>query len=211
MADDVCPMAVTRTYVVSTIDTGETNADMTKAFGFDLDHMVGGTTGRPCTAAPDFHSITTNAEGVDNQLSTVLPLLGMMLMGGVNGAIQQQIQGGTLLLMFEVSEINDFTTDPAVMVHIVLGQVPAPGMVMTAGMGIAPGQTFTTMMDIATVPGTITAGRLSATTTMLPLSFMAMGAAVTLTLRDVVVGGNISAMGGFTNGEFGQASCSEIT
>ncbi len=199
-----CPAPpVSRTYVVSTIDTGEDGTDPTMAFGFDLDMMIDGAVGLPCTAAPDFTSAVTGDPGVDNQLSTVLPTLGMMLANGVNGAIQEQIQGGTLLLMFEVGDINSFTNDSSVTVHILLGMVPAGATIMTSGTGLVADQTFTTMMDIATVTGSITAGRLSAMTTTLPLSFAVMGSNITLTLRNVVIGGRISDGGGFAGGEFG--------
>jgi hypothetical protein len=198
-----CPAPMTRTYVVSTIDTS-TPPGGTMAYGFDLDDSVGGIAGQACTSAPDFTSSVTGDEGVDNQLSTVLPTLDMQIgEGGVNGAIQEQIQGGTLLLVFEVSEINSFANDTSVMVHIALGAVPTGATIQTAGTGLAADQTFTEMMDLGTVSGSITAGRLRAETPTLPLSFAVMGANVTLTLRQVVVGGSISDAGGFTHGEFG--------
>jgi hypothetical protein len=127
----------------------------------------------------------------------------MMITGGVNGAIQEQIQGGTLLLVFEVSDINSFTTDSSVMVHIALGAIPTGATIMTEGTGLAAGQTFTEMMSLGTVMGSITAGRLSAETPTLPLAFDVMGSAITLTLRNVVIGGRISDAGGLTQGEFG--------
>ncbi len=200
-ADCAAPME--RTFVISTIDTGENNMDTTMAYGFDLDGTDGGMPGLACTTAPDFISLETGAAGVDNQLSTVIPVLGTMVgPNGVNGAIQEQIQGGTLLLVFQVGDINSFNNDSSVSVRIALGAVPTGATLATDGAGLAADQTFTQMMDLGTVTGSIRAGRLSAMTATLPLSFTVMAAPITLTLRDVIVGGRITATG-FTNGEFG--------
>jgi hypothetical protein len=58
------------------------------------------------------------------------------------------------------------------------------------------------LTDLGTVMGSITGGQLSATTASLPLSFVAMGHTVTLTLHSVQFGGRIT-MGGIVNGQFG--------
>lgn len=69
--------------------------------------------------------------------------------------------------------------------------------------GIAANQAFSTLMTLgAPVMGSIDAGRLSATTAMLPLSFAAMGRNISLVLRSVHFGGRISATT-ITSGEFG--------
>lgn len=68
--------------------------------------------------------------------------------------------------------------------------------------GIAGGQTYDMLMDLGTVPGSITGGNISAITDALPLSFAAMGTTITLTLHSVQFGGHITATG-ITNGEFG--------
>jgi hypothetical protein len=128
----------------------------------------------------------------------------MMLDDGVNGAIRDQIQSGTLLLMFEVSGIESFHDDSMVVVHILLGAVPAGATIMTDGSGLAPDQMFTTMQDIATVTGTIEGGRLHAeSTATIPISFVVMDRPVTLMLRDVVIGSPISDLRGLSEGELG--------
>lgn len=198
-----CPdCAESRTYVFSTMDA-ESPADVTLAFGFDLDAASGGRSGLPCTAAPDFSSVVTGQDGVDNQLSTVLPTLSMMLPGGVNGAIQEDIQRGALLYIIEVSGIESFVDDPVVRVHGVMGR-PLPGApVVTDGDGLAPGQTFATMIDLGTVPGAITNGRLSVSELELPLTFTANGETVRMDIRHLVIGGRLSATGELTDGEIG--------
>jgi hypothetical protein len=76
------------------------------------------------------------------------------------------------------------------------------GAMANACSGIASGQTFAMLSDLGTVTGSITNGQISATTSMLPLSFSAMGHVITLTLHNVQFGGRITATG-IANGEFG--------
>jgi hypothetical protein len=76
------------------------------------------------------------------------------------------------------------------------------GMTASACTGIAAGQTFSMLQDLGTVDGSITGGQMSATTAALPLSFVAMGHTVTLTLHSVQFGGHITATN-ITGGEFG--------
>jgi hypothetical protein len=119
--------AQTRTYVIGMIDTD--TDDTSQAYGFDLDSMMdGGATASGCTSAPDFTSPITGDTAVDNQLVNALSILGSMLgADGPNGAIRDQIEAGKILLMLEVSDINSFDNDSAVMVHAVLGQVQPQG------------------------------------------------------------------------------------
>lgn len=118
--------AMTRTYVLGLIDTD--TDDPAQAYGFNLDGMMDGGAMTGCTAAMDFTSPVTGDTAVDNQLVNALSLLGSMLgPDGPNGAIRDQIEGGKILLMLEVGDINSFTSDSAVTVHAVLGQVQPEG------------------------------------------------------------------------------------
>jgi hypothetical protein len=121
---------MTRTYVISAIDA-EGDATMPdSAYGFDLDMADGLPAGAPadsCQGQTDFTSLVGGAPGVDNQLASVVSLLNGVVTGGVNGAITTQINGGKVLLMLEISEINSFTTDPAIRVHAALGQIQTSG------------------------------------------------------------------------------------
>ncbi len=199
-----CPdCSLTRTYVFSTMDTMELSADPAVTFGFDLDGVPDGREGLPCTTAPDFISVVTGQHGVDNQLGTVLPIIGQMLPNGVNGAIQEDIQRGALLYIIEVTGIANFTNDPFVAVHGVMGR-PLPGTpVVTDGAGLAPGQTFGILIDLGTVAGAITDARLSVSALQLPLSFTANGVSLLMTIRDLVIGGHLSETGELTQGEIG--------
>lgn len=73
---------------------------------------------------------------------------------------------------------------------------------MNTCSGIAAGQTFASQTDLGTVQGSITGGRLSAVTPMLPLHLSVQGAEIDLILRNVHFGGAITATG-ITGGEFG--------
>jgi hypothetical protein len=193
---------MTQTYVVSTIETTPP-ADSTLAFGFDLDSMNGGRASFPCTAAPDFTSVVSGDTAVDNQFGSIVPTFDMMLPGGFDGAIQQEIQSGALLYVVEVTRISGFVDDPAVLVHVALGRAAAGGTIVTSGAGLAPGQVLEEMIDLGTVAGTITRGRLRATIAMLPLSFRVSGTLITLTLRSVAIGGHFDASGVLSGGEIG--------
>ena len=125
----------THTYVIGMIDTQTDNVD--DAYGFNLDGMDGGPAGT-CQDIMDYTSPVTGAAGVDNQLSYLAPTLDGLLGGdGVNGAIRDQIQAGSVLLMLEVSDINSFNNDSAIRVHAVLGQVSPEGAACMAHADMA--------------------------------------------------------------------------
>ncbi len=130
---------VTRTYVIGMIDTEAD--DPNDAYGFNLDMADGNPVGMPaggCQDVMDYTSPVTMIHGVDNQLAGLAPTLDGLLGGdGVNGAIRAQIAAGKVLLMLEVSDINSFTNDPAIMVHAVLGQVSPAGAACRAHTDMA--------------------------------------------------------------------------
>ncbi len=199
--DDCGSSGETRAYVVSILDSGEGATDFEFAFGFDLDGMVDGTAGLPCTAAPDFTSSVTGDVGVDNQFSTIFPTLGTMLPGGIDGAFQEQIQSGALLLVVEVSRIDSFTSDPFVIVHLARATLPSSATIVLDGPGLAAGQTFVETTDLGVFVGSITAGRLGARSdATVPISF---GFGPALAVRNLVLGARLSDTGGLTEGELG--------
>ena len=96
----------TKTSVVSLLDVPKANDGI--APGFDLDQYTSDLSdGRSCyksdLVAPD------GTRGVDNQLATLVPLLDLEGEGALGGLIQQAINDGRLLLLFQLHEMDDGT------------------------------------------------------------------------------------------------------
>jgi hypothetical protein len=200
------------TYIVNTADVPEADMTTGRIAGFNLDGVDSTGASERCDDAPDFVSSVTGTSGVDNQLGgNVIGLLGDMLgAGGVQGAVREQIASGAFLLLFEVSDVDSFNNDPSVSVRLLLGGFS--GTIMLDGDGlVAPGQTFTSMRVLATIPSAaIVGGRLSIEAPSLPLTLDVDGNSITLNLVQARVGGTISATG-MTDGEIGaQISVAEI-
>lgn len=201
------------TYIVSTADVPEVDS-MDRAPGFDLDGAPGTGATDACTDEIDYTSPVTGATQVDNQLSAnVISLVGDMLMDGVSGAIEEQIAAGSFLLMMEVTDIDDYTTDGSVSVRLILGALPAGTMMATVGADgrLTAGQTFTSMTVLATIADAeIRAGRIEVQADSLPLSLNVMDMDLTLTLRQARIAADISATG-LSGGEIGaQLSVGDI-
>ena len=102
---EVEPQVVaTKTSVVSLLDVPK--AENGVAPGFDLDQYTSDQSdGRSCykpeLVAPD------GTSGVDNQLATLVPLLDLEGEGALGGLIQQAINDGRLLLLFQLHEMDD--------------------------------------------------------------------------------------------------------
>jgi len=195
----------TVTYIVSTADVPEVNAD-DEAPGFDLDGAPGVAASDRCDDALDYTSPITGAANVDNQLSAnVIGLLGGMLDGGVTGAIEEQIAAGTFLLLMEVNDIDSYTNDGSVNVRLILGQLPAgTTMAMVGADGrLTAGQTFESMTVLAEIDGAeIDGGRFEVAADTLPLSLAVDGMDLTLTLNEARIAANISETG-LSDGEIG--------
>jgi hypothetical protein len=180
------------TYVVSTIDTDAD--DPTRAYGFDIDHSIGGIPSLPCTGiATDFVSPITGASGVDNQWINLLPVVGMMVgADGANGGLRDQIQTGALLIVFQVGDVDSYANDASVSLRTVLARVPMGSTLRLDGAGLAPDQALETLVDLGSASGAITDGRLEADiASALPMfGFGLPGAPVSL--RDGHLGGRIS-------------------
>lgn len=202
----------TYTYIVNTADVPEADMTTGRIPGFNLDGVDSSGASDRCDDAPDFVSSVSGAAGVDNQLGgNVIGLLGDMLgPDGVQGAVREQIAAGSFLLLLEVSDVESFNNDPDVSVRLILGAFA--GTIMLDGDGlVAPGQTFTSMSVLATIPSAaIVGGRLTVEAPSLPLTLDVDGNSITLNLVEARVGGTISATG-MTDGEIGaQISVAEI-
>ncbi|MCA9610057.1 MAG: hypothetical protein KC619_30885 [Myxococcales bacterium] len=217
----------TLTYVIGTVALPEATPDPDgegpqrgQAAGFNVDDMDSGNGSDAIDANceefnQDFVAVTdSNHAGVDNALQglvgTIEGLLnaadcpGMMTAGCLDATLQQQILDGSLILLVEVSGVNDFMYDSSVTVQMHLGQVPGMGMPMEgSGGGLAGGQTFESTMALGSpVTGDIFAGRLRVATPMLPLSIMAGDFNLTLQITQAQVRFNITETA-MTNGAIG--------
>lgn len=89
--------------------------------GFDLDGAVtesGGATG--CGIA-DYTS-PDGAPGIDNGFAVVVPTLELTEASAVEGLIQDAINNGNLLILFELSGVDSTEEDPCVDVTLLRGQ-----------------------------------------------------------------------------------------
>mgnify|MGYP001582563235 CR=1 FL=1 len=208
----------TYTYVVSLIGLPEATSDpdmdgplRAAAAGFDVD----GLDSYPPSDAPDanceefiedFVALTDpNHVGVDNALQGLVGTIegflepmdcpGMMTDGCLDATLQRQIEEGSLLLIMEVSGVNDFSYDSAVTLQLHLAETTdmMPPMV-SGGGGLAGGQTFNSTMVLGDpVAGDIFAGRLRASTPLLPLVIDTGGFMLTLMITQAQVRFNITA------------------
>jgi len=191
----------TYTYVLSTGDIPEVMAGM--GVGFNLDGLVSDNVTEACNDVADITSSVSGEEGVDNALAGVIPILGGMIEGGIQGALEEQIAAGTFLLLVEVSDVDSTAVDESVGVRLFLGTTTET--ITLEGGRIAPRQTFAMGTVLASLPiGTaaITGGTLSFQSDSLPLSLSISGADIRLTLRSARLRADISATG-LTNGEIG--------
>lgn len=193
------PTPRTHRYVVSVLRIPEPMGSM--AYGFNLDGVVSTGEGTTCVdLAPDYQSINDPGEnGVDNGLATLVPLLNMAAGGGsLDEGIASQIASGSLLLVMEVSGIDNYTTDSSVMLSLHRGEV-AGGMPLLAEDGtLAPGQEFMLTAVSPAVMGSITNGRLRAQTDALPVTIDTGNpdvGAITLTFHNAQIRANISKTG----------------
>lgn len=197
----------THNYVVSVIRIPE--AAGTMAYGFNLDGENSTGEGTTCVElTPDYESINDPGEsGVDNGLAALVPTLSM-LVGDLDMTIADQISSGGLLIVMEVSGIDNYTTDSSVMLRLMRGTLPAGTMPMLEGDGtLSPGQEFTLEAVAPAVMGSITNGRLHAQTDSLDLMIDTGDpdiGVITLTLHDAQVRANISQTG-LMNGAIGGA------
>jgi len=207
----------TLTYVVSTIQLPEATPDpdgdgpqRSRAAGFNVDSQDSGNGSMALDANceqfnQDFVSVTdANHVGVDNALQglvgTIEGLLdaedcpGMMTAGCLDANLQDQITSGSLLLVIEVTGVNDFMYDSSITMQMHLAEVPGGGMPMAgSGGGLAGGQMFSSMMALGTpVDGDIFAGRLRASTSLLPLTITAGGFDLALNITQAQVRFNIT-------------------
>ncbi len=170
-----------RTTVVSRFGFVRASTEMpTVAQGFDLDGRVSTTSDAMGCRQADFTS-PEGAEGVDNQLARLLPIVDGMTGGAFDGAIQAAVNNGQLLLAVSVEGADDPTDDPCVtlVVERVAG-MPFVG----ADMFLDKGQTYDLLREepVTRVPATLTGGVVEAGPFLFPLPIAVLDARLVLNL-----------------------------
>lgn len=199
---------ISQTYIVGAISIPAGPDAMNRVPGFNLDGMVNDGTGVGCVAgSEDFTSFSAEA-GTDNVFvgSLVATLNGFLGGTGVQGAVDEQIASGALLLAMRVNDINSFASDSSVTLELFLVRQADCAMSPCAVTGsVMAGQAWrqdAVSLTPTPLSASISAGQLRGTVAALPLSFTVSDTPVTLTIRSANVGAGISATG-LTNGAIG--------
>ena len=130
--------------------------------GFDLDgHVTSAGDDEDC-GKPDLIS-PSGTPGVDNQLGNLWPALSPLIGTQLEGLLQGAINESRVLIMVEISGVDDLWNDDSVVVNVYRGL--ADPEVGTVGF-ISPNQTYeydygspiSTVEDAAIVDGSIVAG-----------------------------------------------------
>lgn len=113
--------------------------------GFDLDGLVTELGDRDGCGVEDFVDSAGN-EGIDNAFGYLLPALEATEAIAVYGLIQDAINSGELLMMYELTGVDDLQNDDCVTLTIMRGDgTPAVG---TDGF-LVSGQTFDRSVEVA--------------------------------------------------------------
>jgi len=218
VVDEDSGMAETRVFVINSLDVGQADpmGDPNVVPGFDLDsHNTTSMSDPMGCGFPDFTSgPPDNIDGVDNQLGPILA--GVASTVDIPGAIRDNINAGTVLILVEVTGINSFMNDTSIRMNLYRGLLrPGVTMPMLGGDGLlAPGQTFdiderSFMSDRSTplvsAPGRIVNGRLQAGPADFMLNIDVMSMPVMLNIRDSQTRFNITASSGISTGVLGGA------
>lgn len=220
----------TYVYVVSSLSIPEATPDpdgpdgpeRAQAAGFDLDGLDSRDGSIETDAScedfhQDFRSVTDpNHFGVDNALQGIVGMEervldpaqcpGLTTEGCIDASIEQRISEGSLLLLVEVSGVNDLTYDSRVLLQLHFGATVDGMPPATDPDGtLSPGQAFVSTMRLdPAVEGDIFEGRLAARPESLPLAFEAGGFPFALTITQTQIRFDISDAG-LTMGAIGGA------
>jgi hypothetical protein len=195
---------MTVAYVVSRLDAPEPTAMMVP--GFDLDGAPGMTGSRCDERAPDLTSSVTGAPNVDNQLgANFAPILDAAITGGFAVGVRRRIATGSYLIVLQLTDVDDYTSDGRVGALFVRAGLPAgTSTPMLDGVGeLSPGQAFDQRGVFWRGDLAIVDGRVSWSSEALPLELdRGDGVQAGFILRDVRWAADVSASG-LTRGEIG--------
>ncbi len=106
--------------------------------GFDLDDRVSGSWDDDACNIPDYVR-PDGVEGVDNALNLAMPALEQTEVSAVEPLINSQINEGTILILLELSDLDDTVDDDCV--NLTIGQAMGKPLVGSDDR-LLPGQTF---------------------------------------------------------------------
>lgn len=136
------PLAPTQVFVVSELEFVGEEGGVTR--GFDVDGYVSNGTDPNGCRKVDLVDPEGN-EGVDNQFAYILPIIENTGGQALPGLIQNAINEGDILIVFEVESADDLTNDECVSLSIGRGE-GAP--FVDANGRIGDGQTFDRNLEI---------------------------------------------------------------
>jgi hypothetical protein len=174
--------------------------------GFDLDGRNSDETDLEGCGQPDFIA-PDGREGIDNQLSTLAPLLEMAA-GNLDETIATAIAEGSILLLAEyTADGGPINSNGSGSLSLYLGQTTDGGAPMVTGDTLTPGQTFN--LDpagnpITTVPVTVVSGTATASVEVIALAIpFDETTTINLNIRDARVQATITGdtlVGGIIGG-----------
>lgn len=195
-----------------------------RAMGFNIDGIdsgFGSVSVSPTASCeelqPDVLSVYELGHvGVDNALATLVPTIesligssgcpGGVTMGCLDAVVLGEINAGRFLLVLEVTGLQSYVHDDAVMAGLYLVQVPSGGSPVIGSSGrLAPGQTFSTV-SVAAAPaaGDVFGGRLRVSWPSVNLPGMVGAALLPRTISPAELRGDIAA-GTLTRAHLGGA------
>jgi hypothetical protein len=140
---DCGPGGETLVLVVSRLQIARTDATTGQTPGFNIDGCntaQDGPTG--CGHMDGVYDMDGNGviegleHGIDNQMAAAANLVEAFV------SLEELVREGRLLLLFEITGVDDPTDDDCVDVAILQGRVPDGGALESDGIGILAGQTF---------------------------------------------------------------------
>lgn len=126
-----------RTFVFDTVVLTRRDASG-RVPGFDVDGKTSGeddaeTCNKADATAPD------GTPGIDNQFATLVPLIELAGLGALEGLVQSSIDNGSILLLLDLADVQDWQNDPSV--KVTLRAAAGAPLLGTDGL-LLPGQTF---------------------------------------------------------------------
>ncbi len=195
-------------YVVSRLNYGNIDMNM-KLPGFNLDGVVSQANGTDGCGIADGVS-PAGVMGIDNQLGPTLASLSGMANSPLN--LGQLVGNGTVLILADLQNVDDYVNDPCVNVTLLLGLLPMGTMMPMTGTdgALSPGQTFDVnslsygpgMMPKIKAQGSITNGVLKVGPVDLMLNLPTMNGDAALNIRRAQLEMNVTATT-FSNGVLG--------
>jgi len=200
------------TFIIDAMDIGREDPTGV-APGYDLDMKVSDDTDPAGCFQPDFTS-PSGAAGIDNQLAVLAPTIESAAGTDLSVAITDSINGGSILIMPIVENLDNNVNDPCVNLTLLLGQVPGGAApTLNAAGTLEAGQTFDidpNSYDASGAPlihvagAAVVNGHLEAGPVNISLALPVMGNTLTLNIRRAIIAFDIAADGGsISNGLLG--------